>query len=301
MKTKKANEAIHIFDYFEYRSYLSDVYNFFKKKRYGYSFRVFAKEAGISSHNFLPRILKNQRNLSNEFIPNLVAYLKLSAKEEKYLQLLVEFNNAKNPPAKERFLKQLLALRVANEEYKMEDGKLHFFEKWYYPVIRELVVICDFKEDFNVLARHCIPRISAQQAKGAVTFLLENGFINKNANGTYSVTDALISTAPEVNSAIIPKYHKATMMQSIEAIDTIKKEDRNFSSSTLLVSKEVYEEIKKEIYQFRKRLLSMAKDCQNPEMVCYAGFQLLPRSELIRNKDENELAERENSDGNKRA
>jgi hypothetical protein len=62
----------------------------------------------------------------------------------------------------------------------------------------------------------------------------------------------------------------------------IKKEDRNFSSSTLLVSKELYEDFKKEMYHFRKRLFSMAKDCKNPEMVCYTGFQLLPRSKPVR-------------------
>jgi len=65
-------------------------------------------------------------------------------------------------------------------------------------------------------------------------------------------------------------------MQCVEALESVKKEDRNFSSSTLLVSKEMYEEIKKEIYHFRKRLLSMAKDCKDPEMVCFTGFQLLP-------------------------
>jgi len=61
----------------------------------------------------------------------------------------------------------------------------------------------------------------------------------------------------------------------VDAIDTIKKEDRNFSSSTLLVSKELYEDFKKEMHHFRKRIVSMTKECKSPEMVCYTGFQLL--------------------------
>jgi uncharacterized protein (TIGR02147 family) len=294
MKPKTSSNAINIFNYFGYREYLSDMYDLLKEKRYGYSHRTFSKEAGISSHNFLPRILKNQRNLSREFIPNLAQYLKLTPKETKYLQVLVDFNNAKKPPAKEQYLKQLLAVRVTNEEYKIEDDKLHFFDTWYYPVVRELVVICDFQEDYNMLARNCIPRISAQQAKSAVAFLLKNNLIKKDAKGRYSVSDAIIATEPEVDSAIIPKYHRITMRQCVDSIDKIKKEDRNFSSSTLLVSKELYEEIKKEIYQFRKRLLSMAKDCRNPEMVCYTGFQLLPRSELISNESGGRVHESEN-------
>jgi uncharacterized protein (TIGR02147 family) len=284
MKSKVSNKSINIFNYFGYREYLNDVYDLLKKKRYGYSHRIFSKEAGISSHNFLPRILKNQRNLSKEFVPSLARYLNLIPKEVKYLQVLVDFNNAKKPLAKEQYLKQLLAVRVTNEEFKIEDDKLHFFDKWYYPVVRELVVICDFQEDYNMLARNCVPRITAQQAKSAVAFLLKNNLIQKDAKGRYSVTDTIIATEPEVDSAIIPRYHKITMQQCVDSIDIIKKEDRNFSSSTLLVSKELYENIKKEIYQLRKRLLVMAKDCQNPEMVCYTGFQLLPRSEQIPNE-----------------
>jgi uncharacterized protein (TIGR02147 family) len=273
--------TITVFDYFDYRDYLRDVYDYLKGRRYGYSYRAFSQEAGISSHNFLPRIIRSDRNLSEEFIPVLAAYLKLSEKEKKYFETLVSFNNSKKPLIKEKYLKQLLALRVVNEEYRIEDKKLRFFEKWYYPVIRELVAICDFKEDYNLLARHCIPRITPVQAKGAVAFLVKNGFIKKRNDGRYSVTEAIIATEPEIDSAIIPKYHRITLQQCAEAVDTLKKEDRNFSSSTLRVSKEVYEEIKKEIFNFRKRLLSMAKDCANPEMVCFTGFQLLPRSEVI--------------------
>lgn len=273
--------AITVFDYFDYRDYLRDVYDYLKGRRYGYSYREFSQEAGISSHNFLPRIIRRDRNLSEEFIPVLATYLKLSEKEKKYFEILVSFNNSKKPLIKEKRLKQLLALRVVNEEYRIEDKKLRFFEKWYYPVIRELVAICDFKEDYNLLARHCIPRITPAQARGAVAFLVKNGFIKKGSDGRYGVTDAIIATEPEIDSAIIPKYHRITLQQCAEAVDALKKEDRNFSSSTLRVSKEVYEEIKKEIFNLRKRLLSMAKDCANPEMVCFTGFQLLPRSEAI--------------------
>jgi uncharacterized protein (TIGR02147 family) len=282
MESMKAlKEAVVIFNYFDYRDYLRDIYDYLKGRRYGYSYRAFSHEAGISSHNFLPRIIRRERNLSEEFIPVLTRYLKLSEKENKYFETLVSFNNSKKPSIKEKYLKQLLALRVVNEEYRIEDKKLRFFEKWYYPVIRELVAVCDFKEDYNMLARHCSPRITPVQAKGAVAFLVKNGFIKKGSDGRYSVTEAIIATEPEVDSAIIPKYHRITIQQCADAVDTLKKEDRNFSSSTLRVSKEVYDEIKKEIYHFRKRLLSMAKECTNPEMVCFTGFQLLPRSEVI--------------------
>ncbi|MGB7567662.1 MAG: TIGR02147 family protein [Chitinivibrionales bacterium] len=275
---KVAKDTIAIFDYFDYREYLDDCFNHLKSKRRRFSYRAFSREMGVQSHNFLPRILTRQRNLSEDFVPLLTAYLGLGNKETRYFEALISFNNAKKPSLKEKCLKQLLSLRIIKEEHKIQDEKLHFFDKWYYPVIRELVTICDFHDDYAVLARRCIPRISSSQAKEAVMFLFKNGFIQREKDGLYRTVDAVIATDPEVDSAIIPKYHKVTLEQCVDAIETVKKEDRNFSSSTLLVSKELYNEFKTEFYHFRKRLLSLAKDCKNPEMVCFAGFQLLPRS-----------------------
>jgi uncharacterized protein (TIGR02147 family) len=281
---KNSKEAVIIFDYFDYREYLDDYFVFLKSKRRGFSYRAFSREAGIRSHNFLPRILSRERSLSEEFIPLLTSYLHLSGKEVKYFEALVAFNNAKKPSTKELLLKQLLTLRTVYEEHKIQDEKLHFFDKWFYPVVRELTTICDFQDDYALLARQCVPHISATQAKDAVAFLLKNGFIFREPDGRYRTVEAVIATDPEVDSAIIPKYHKETLLQCVHAIEAVNKEDRNFTSSTLLVSKELFEEFKKEIYHFRKRLLSMAKDCKDPEMVCFTGFQLLPRSKPIKVK-----------------
>jgi len=282
---KNQNSLISIFDYFDYREYLSDVFAGMKKKRHGFSFRVFSREAGIESHNFLPRILQRRRNLTGKFISLIIDYIELSHREERYFRALVSFNNAKKLSEKEQSLKLMLSMRVTNDEYKLEDKKLRFFEKWYYPVIRELAIMLDFKNDFNLLARKCIPRITAAQAKSAMEFLTKNGFLTVNKNGGYATSEPILSTEAEVNSAIISKYHKTTLTQCADAVETMKKEKRNFTSSTLRISVDMYEEMKNEIFHLRKHFLGMAKQCENPEMVCFAGFQLLPRSEIITGND----------------
>ncbi|MBN2037442.1 MAG: TIGR02147 family protein, partial [Chitinispirillaceae bacterium] len=71
-----------------------------------------------------------------------------------------------------------------------------------------------------------------------------------------------------------------TLGQSMEALDTVDLELRDISSVTLSVSRKTYAAIKKEIQDFRKRLLVMAQEDANPEVVCLAGFQLIPRSPM---------------------
>jgi uncharacterized protein (TIGR02147 family) len=94
----------------------------------------------------------------------------------------------------------------------------------------------------------------------------------------------VISSGDEVRSTVLRNYHRQTLAQSIEALDKPDLENRDVSSLTLSVSRKTYFAIKKEIQEFRKRLLVMAREDAGPEMVCLAGFQLIPRSKISRGR-----------------
>jgi uncharacterized protein (TIGR02147 family) len=275
-------KEIDIFNYFDYREYLRDIFAVYKKGQKGFSFRSFAEDSGIKSPTYMNRVINGSRNLSEKYFPNICEYFQLTAAQARYFKTLVDFSNTKDPAQKETVLKKILTLRYSKGEYKIEDKKLHFYSKWYYPVVRELVTVADFQDDFNLLARLCRPRITAVQAQGAVKYLLKNDFIRKNPDGTYSQTHQIISTGMEVNSTILRKYYRQLMAQYMDAIDTEKRENRDISSLTMSVSEKVFQSIKKEIQDFRKRLLTMAKkDAGKPERVCLVGLQLIPRSERV--------------------
>jgi uncharacterized protein (TIGR02147 family) len=271
---------IDIYNYFDYREYLNAVYTIRKHNESGFSHRQFSLEAGITSPNYLFRVLKGDRTLNGDYIEKFCDALRLTSNEKIYFTTLVQFNNESESSAKERYLHSLLSIRYRRGIHRIDDKKLQFFSKWYYPVIRELAVIIDFKGDFNLLAKSCLPRITAQQCMNAVSYLLKNGFLEKNKNGTLRRSDPVISSGDEVKSVVLRNYHKQTLNQSIDALNSIAPEDRDISSVTLSVSRKTYFAMKKEIQDFRKRLLVMAKEDTNPEIVCLAGFQLFPRSNM---------------------
>jgi uncharacterized protein (TIGR02147 family) len=230
-------------------------------------------------------VINGTRSLSPDYIPNICVFFQLSPPETRYFETLAGFSNEKDPDRKEDLLKKILSLRYSKDIHRIEDKKLHFYARWYYPVIRELVAIVDFKEDYNLLARLSRPRITAVQARGAVKYLVENNFIRKNPDGTYSQSYPFISTGPEVDSIILRKYYRQIMRHYMNAIDTEKKEERDISSLTLSVSENKFHAVKTEIQDFRKRLLAMVKDdTEKPERVCLVGIQMIPRSGQIRNK-----------------
>lgn len=281
---------LSVFDYFDYVEYLNDYYDVLKKTRIGFSFRSFAQNAGIPSHSYLLRIIKRQRKLSPKYLETFVKALNLNSQEGKYFTNLVYFNNSNKSSEKEQYLKNILSLRCrCKEEYRLADEQLAYFQHWYYPVIRELATVVNFQNDYALLGKLCNPSITEKQAKTAVSFLIKNKFLVPKINGTYEVADPVVSTSPEVTSTIVRKYHRDTLVQSSELLDTIDPSDRDVSSLTLRVDSDTYSEIKKEIQSFRKRLLHMAKKSKKPTMVCHTGFQLFPRSQhSISSEDTNE-------------
>jgi uncharacterized protein (TIGR02147 family) len=277
-------KTVDIYDFFDYREYLRAAYSRKKQEVKGFSHRIFSREAGIASPNYLLRVLKGTRSLGNGYVAKFCRALGLRRNEARYFTSLVGFNTENDIEKKEKYLRGLLALRYRRGIFRMDDKKLRFFGKWYYPVIRELAVVLDCRDDFNLLARNCVPRITSQQAKNAVGYLLKNGFLKKDAGGRYVRTEPVISSGDEVRSTVLRNYHRQTLAQSIDALDKVDLENRDISSLTLSVSRKTYFAIKKEIQEFRKHLLVMAREDASPEMVCLAGFQLIPRSKISRGR-----------------
>lgn len=273
-------KTVDIYNYFDYREYLNAVYSGRKQREKDFSHRIFSREAGITSPNYLFRVLNGERALGNAYIDKFCKALHLTRGECRYFTTLVLFNTEQEIARKESLLRTLLSLRYRRGLHRLDDKKLKFFSKWYYPVIRELVTILPFYGDYNMIARNCLPRITARQATDAVTYLLKAGFLKKRADGSCIRTDPVISTGDEVTSTVLRNYHRQTLNHSIEALDSVERENRDISSLTLSVSKKTYAAMKKEIQDFRKRLLAMAKEDEHPEMVCLAGFQLFPRSKM---------------------
>ncbi len=268
-----------VFIYFDYREYLAEYYKQRKAGDPSFSHRAFLNKAGIAGSMYLHRVLNDERKLSQRFIPHFSNAMGHTPREARYFRLMVLFQNEKKSARKEEYLRELLQLRNGTPELKLEDRKLRFFDKWYYPVVRELAVMPDFREDFHRLANQVEPPITPQQAEAALHYLVESGFLRRDGKGKYKQVQAILSTGAEVNSTMVRKYQQHILQQCAEALDGIAREKRDISSVTLGVSAPTFETIKRELQAFRKRLLKLAKEDPFPaSQVCLIGLQLLPRS-----------------------
>lgn len=269
-----------IYFHLNYREMLADYYDY-RKSIGKYSHRQFLADAGIKGSAFLTKVINERQKLSLKSVPNVAQAMSLSKGEVSYLITMIKFCNEEKSEYRAEYLSELLQKRSKFPDLKFSDKKLKFYQRWYYPVVRELAVLIDFQENYHLLGRMAVPRLNGDQAYGAVRFLVENGFLKMNEDGRYEQVDPILSTGDDVLSTFVANYHKRNLELHIDDVDRFTPEERDISSLVMAVSDDNYDRIREEIRLFRKRILSIASEKQEHDKVCHVGFQLVPRSKQL--------------------
>ena len=273
---------ISVFMYFDYREYLRTVLENFQAK--GFSTRAIQEFSQVSGSAFFSRSLDNARPLSLENAKKLTKSWKLTAEESDYFLDLVRFGNEKNIDEREIYMKKLLAARAQNQEFALQDSKLQFFSKWYYPVLRDLLPLLPAKISAAKIGAMFTPALRAPQIQSGIQYLIQAGFVTLQKNGTYKVSQPIISTPPRVRSTILRKYHLKNLEVNAQVYDAFTSDDRSITSVTCSLSRESFEKVREEIAKLREKILAISREEKNPDRVCYVGFQLVNRAQIKEKK-----------------
>jgi uncharacterized protein (TIGR02147 family) len=270
---------MNLFNYTDFRSFLSDYYALRKKQDPRFSHRFFSMKAGIRSSGFFSDVLKGRRNLTTNLIMKFGEALKLKPVERDYFESLVRFSQAKTLAEKNRYYEKMLSFRNIKAEV-LGKHQYEFYSKWYYSAVRELINFIRFRDDFAGLAKKLNPPVTPSQAKKAVRILEKLGLIRKGAEGVYHQTSAIITTGKEFRSLNVANFQKATMDLAGEAIERHPRENRDISTLTVTLSEKSFQTAREEIEALRKKILSMARAEQKPDRVYQVNFQLFPLSKF---------------------
>src|SRR6266849_8152367 len=97
-----------LFTYIDYRSFLKDEFAFIKSKSRRLSYRIFAKQAGFTSPNFLQMIIQGKRNLNSTHTIGAAKAFNLNKQETEFFQNLVGYNQARSLDEKNLFYQKIL-------------------------------------------------------------------------------------------------------------------------------------------------------------------------------------------------
>lgn len=273
--------SLNIFDYTEYRKYLSDYYHFMKEQTSFFSHRYFMNKAQIKSPNFLKNVMEGKRNLSRKSIYKFALALGIDKKETEYFYNMVQFEQSKSSEKKQYYYDRMKLFSRDVVRATITQNRIGYFSKWYYCVVRELIVTRDYQDNWTALGNDVRPRISPYQVKKGVQVLLQLDLIKKNSDGTYSQTSRNITTGNNpVDVMVIRQFHKRTLEHAKHAIDSFPTNERTCTALIMSLTKETYKEMENEIREFRNRITLIANKSNGSDRTYQIGIQLFPVSNV---------------------
>jgi uncharacterized protein (TIGR02147 family) len=268
-----------VFRYLDYRRFLADYYARQKQTEYGFSYRVLSRRAGCKSTNYPCLVIKGKRNLTEDMALRFAEACGLRKNEVAYFCDLVQYNQARGGPAKERCYARLLKFAQFRKVHQLSAAQAQYFSEWYIPAIRELAARTDFQSEPEWIADQLLPSISPAQARKALKVLFELGFLITN-EGRVQRAHELVSSGGPLGHQLVA-YHRAMLERASAAIDLVPRDEREISSVTLCVSQSKLLELKQQIRDFRQHLLQTAEAQDDFERVVQVSFQLFPISKGI--------------------
>jgi uncharacterized protein (TIGR02147 family) len=267
-----------IFSYIDYRVFLKEYYEEQKKISKFFSYRYFAQKAGINSPNFLKQVIESKRNLTTVTIERFISALKFDEKEAQFFRHLVSFNQAKTVKEKQEHYAVMLSMMHTVREQRLSALQHEYYNHWYVPVIRELVSMHNFKEDYKCLAASVVPAISVREARFAVKLLKDLGLIEQAADGSFRQTAAAIISDSTVARMAVRSFNREMLHKAEYALDTVPVDERQIFGVTIGISKACYDVLSTEMAAFRDRVVAITNNDKGSNRVYQMHMQLFPLS-----------------------
>ncbi len=264
-----------IYDYLDYRRFLADTVEEMKRANRHFSYRFIAQRLGLKSSGFFLYVIQGKRKLPVAMAHKVAELLKMKPREHEYFVLLVNYAHAKSQKDQQFCFDQIVSKRK-KQIRRIGSEELGFYEKWYYPVIREAVEILQIRDDYELLAESIIPPITPSQAKEAVGRLERLGLIRMGARGWYERAERIVTSGDQWESASIHNIQIQYADMGKEALDRIERKDRDISNLTISVSRKNFEKIREMIKNLRHDILEAARVDEGATEIYQCNFQLFP-------------------------
>jgi len=271
-----------IYDFEDFRIYLKYYYDNKKKKNPNFSYRVFSRVAQISDHSLYQQIVKGNRKLSPKMLEKFKIGLGLDKMEAKYFSALVNYNQNDDEQKKETFYNEMLSVKLA---FHPEEQKLHYrkyYEKWYIPVIRNIIDTAGFNGDYESLRSKVLPSITIEQTEFAVKVLMDLKLIEKDKDGVYIVKDLKVSPTKALRNELMGLY-STWIDQGKWALIDLPAEKRHVSSMLVPLTENEKDQVIEYIESIRDRFgnFSYKERTTEPEKLYQLNIQFFPRSTEI--------------------
>jgi len=275
--------GINIFEYYDYRSLLDDIFQALRSRDGKYSFRFFAKLLRLKSPGYIQSILNGKRNLSETVLGRIIENFGFSTDEREYLEILVRikktsFTNPFYPVYKSR-LQEIRAKKLKLKLVKL--AQYECVSSWVHWVIREMFLLKGAYLNIQWIKKslkHSLA-LNTRQIQQCLDDLREAKLIEIEGEKV-TVPDPVLSLDPKSLPALLTHYHSEAILRSVESL-SLDEENREFGSVIVATTKEKFKRFKEKLQKDRSEALQLLSvKPGEAEMIVSHSFQFFPVAEL---------------------
>ena len=290
MKREIASKTV--FDYSDYRSYLSNYAKEMKAKKKTWSLGTWAKQLGLANTASLSRVLNGDRAPGDDLVGKLVSYFGFNQRHSEYFRHLVNIDKQKNNVAVRMLLMdRLKALHPEKTFVEVDHEVFQSISQWYCSFLRELMNLKspynDLVQDHATLAESVPFALTQREITEAIAVLSRLNLIKKDVEtGRYRATDVAIDTKPDLTSEGVRLYFERNLENAKTAIRKVGTLEREFFSLSFCMEKSRMAEAKEAIREFRSEFLRKFEAVpDSADQVYQFQIQLFP---YLKNKNNKE-------------
>lgn len=244
-----------------------------------YSYRQLSLDLGFAATNLLHLIVQGKRPLTEKAADRIVEALELGKDERRYFLALAKLTRGKESAERAQSFREALEIRGTMMSARLEPSQHSYYAENHHAVIREMLLLEDFRPDPEWISKTVKPAISPEQAAESLKLLEKLDLIRYDEEaGRWLQTSVSISSGSEEVTPIVRQYHEQVIPQGLEALKNEPLERRVIGGLVLSVNSVQFEQLKQEMELFQQRLLELETDrsAGPPTRVVKLNMQLYP-------------------------
>lgn len=268
-----------LFTYLDHRAFLRDWFDWRKVENKRYSYRVFARMAGLRTPSLLVHVINGERNLTASSAEAFMKAMRLDDEERAFFRDLVELECGGTPDVRNAAMERISATKRFREARQIEGEAWRCLSHWYYAAIHELVRVPGFRADPRWIAGTLRPPITEAEAATALAELQSLGLLVQGEDGRLRQADASLVTPPEIMGLAANNYHRGASRLAGESVTAFPAPERHLLGVTVACSAALVPTLKAELNALQARMLDLCDaEGVDPERVFQVNLQLFPLS-----------------------
>ena len=264
-----------VMDFSCHRQFLQSYFEYKKLRRSGFSYRRFSQLCGFKSPNYLQLVIKGQRNLSREAVEKMTEALKLTPQQKKYFRTLVDLETTQDTSLKATLALELQKLSTKIRIKTISQAYRQIVSQWYHLVIREFVLLEEFRAEGAWISQKLYGLVSAEEAEKSLELMLQAGFLKKDGLRLVQ-TEPTIDTGNNFGELDVLQAHSQTLQAWARIIFRTNRNERECGLLNIPLKREQIPELVSRIRQFQNDLIAWLQDTQEPDTVVQVGTYMIP-------------------------